>query len=373
MRRRYVIVGLAVLLAAVAALAYPHLASTIAAHWPVRVGPTIRGGDRDVDITVAFANNGRRGTLPDLLATHPALGESLAKQLPPLLAANAAPRPDQFVVGTYRIVAAARTKAGIDIYAQSTYGVFAFAGGRLFEGGCSGGFSGPVRIRLTRDLQAVAIDEPDAFDDDDGSSIMPSWVATRINGMGDDRDDEIGLQKMAGRVVASRLPRLVHLPAPDHANPLRDQTHVYANGPLDDANSPDPPDLYAMGAIPDPANGFAVRVVGAPQAAANPERLMSSPDRRFVCYLSLDGPHGLYVHDVLKHAWLAIDGPSLLDEADTWTAAWAGDTLVFDIVDVGFSEPRPPVLTKTHVEVDLSARRVTRVVPFGPYTGNWSS
>jgi hypothetical protein len=50
--------------------------------------------------------------------------------------------------------------------------------------------------------------------------------------------------------------------------------------------------------------------------------------------------------------------------------AWRGHTLVFDIEDVGFSEPRPKEMTAAHVEVDLDRGVIERVVPVGPYSFN---
>ncbi len=55
----------------------------------------------------------------------------------------------------------------------------------------------------------------------------------------------------------------------------------------------------------------------------------------------------------------------------TSSIAWAGLTLAFGLVDVGFAEPRPRVMTKTRLEIDCAAARVTRVVSFGSYTNNW--
>jgi hypothetical protein len=313
---------------------------------------------------VAFSTNGQRGNLPALLAAHPDLGMTLAEELRPLLTRAAELERDQHVVGSYRVVAAATDSHGVDLYAQCTYEVYTFAGGRLSDGSGTA-YSGPVRIRLSRSLHAVAIDE--TWDDSDAARLMPGWALTRIDHID---GDWLELQETAGRWAADKLPTLVQLPKPDHANPLRDQARIYSNGPLDDTNRPDPANLYAMGAIPSSINGFAVRQTAAPKAGIM-EKLMASPDGRFTCYISLDDRYGLHIHDVLKHVWLAVAGPSLAQNVVTWTAAWAGDTLVFDIVDVGFSQPRPPVLTKVHVEIDLPARRVTRVVPFGPYAGNW--
>lgn len=78
------------------------------------------------------------------------------------------------------------------------------------------------------------------------------------------------------------------------------------------------------------------------------------------------------MHDAQRGRWLAIDGPgvALMTTTDAGYA-WAGTTLVFDIVDVGFSEPRPKVMTMARIEIDCAAARISRVVPFGPFTGNW--
>lgn len=226
-------------------------------------------------------------------------------------------------------------------------------------------YSGPVRIRLSSDLHTLGLDESEF--DEDAARLMPGWALARADRIEGDWQE---LQEAAGRWAGGGLPRLVRLPSPDYANPLHDQAHIYTSGPADDANRPDPAGIYEMGAIPDRVAGF--RIAGIPpMRGADAEELMDSPDGRFNCYWPLTGRHGLCVQDHLRQIWFAVDGPGLPDEVPGWTAAWAGHTLVFDLVDVGFSEPRPKVMSKTHVEVDLAARKVTRVVPFGPYTGNW--
>jgi len=80
------------------------------------------------------------------------------------------------------------------------------------------------------------------------------------------------------------------------------------------------------------------------------------PDGRFPVYWPRARP-SLLVHDACGDRWLHLDGPGLYSGyLGRW--AWAGDTLAFDVIDLGY-EPSPSDLTKAHIEVDWSARRVT--------------
>lgn len=95
--------------------------------------------------------------------------------------------------------------------------------------------------------------------------------------------------------------------------------------------------------------------------------MSKSPDGRFAVFWPRARP-SLLVPDACGGRWLHLHGPGL---CGGYLGRWAsaGDTLAFDVIDLGY-EPCPSDMTKAHIEVDWSARRVTRVAPVGPHTGN---
>ena len=354
MRRIALSIGLAALVVAIAVLAYPRSVDWIAVHVPLRLTQTYPGTTRSADVFVAFATDGKRGTLPLLLKRHPGFGTALAKELAPLAETESDPTGDlrgEHLIASFKVVGGATGAHGVQLFALETAEMFVFAGGRLFEGDMAGSF--PVRIRLSPRLVPLAIDEAS---DENGAAlpgVMPGWALSRTNGV---EADWLFLEAEAGRwpVRAKLMPRLLHLPAPGHPDPVKD----------------DPADIYSFGVLPNDMNGFSVRQCPKPSSENLIDKMSSSPDGRFVRYLDGLPTNELVVDDVQRGRWLVINGPGFASEVPEAQFAWTGSTLVFDVVDVGFSEPRPKVMTKTHVEIDLAAARVTRVVPFGPYTGN---
>lgn len=307
------------------------------------------------DVFVAFAADGERGDLPGLLTRRPDLGTRLATDLVPLLEAEVETwddgLPDPYTAASYRIIGAGTDGDEIHLYAHESVECFAFDGGRLMDDFTAS--YGPVRIRLSPSLLPLAIDWPQGMGGDYLSSceeLLPKWALGPALLQNPDKQT---LRRAAGRWVArtGRLPELRRLPRPGHADP-----HGHS------------PDVYTLGALPDEVHGLSVAEARPPTVRAN-DKLASSPDGRFACYMPDD--EVLFVHDARLDRWLRIEGPGIYnaDLADNFS--WAGDVLVFDIVDVGFSMPRPMKMSKAHVEVDLGSARIARVVPLGPHTGNW--
>ena len=316
------------------------------------------------DVMVSFAENGERGDLPGLLARHPGLGASLAKSLAPLVHAEAKGHSrqshDTLVVAGFTVVGAATGADGVRLFADASVETFGFGGGRLFEG-ADNTLGGPLVIRLSGSLRPQAFEYPDygdyCCDDDDAYvGLMPEWAWHRAESLSMDAPP---LREAASRWVerSGRTVELVNLPRPRHADPHQ---HRY--------------DVYALGAIPAKVNGFSISRVRPPRLwgggpMTDQQRGVSrSPDGRFTVYWPRARP-SLLVHDARGDRWLHLDGPGLYTGCLERRWAWTSDTLAFDVIDMdAWQSPREK--TMAHIEVDWAARRVTRVVPIGPYTGN---
>jgi hypothetical protein len=221
----------------------------------------------------------------------------------------------------------------------------------------------PVRIVLSVDpLRVESIDEPE-----DGGGygsslarLMPAWAVNRLDQPDTDWDTQ-AVRDTAGAWAKRNglLAQLISVQRPQHADPHH---HV--------------PDVYDLGVIRPSVSGFSVRTVQLSHAPRHPnisdfEREFASRDGRYIYYYPISGYWpGVVIHDLKAHRWLHVAGPGLdLDERQNFD--WVGNTLVFDAVDVGFSRPRPRPMTMIHVEIDLEKPAIERVVPIGPYTGNW--
>lgn len=312
-------------------------------------------GDQS-SILVSLATSGERGDLPKLLRKRPDLASALATAVAPQVESQARGFAGIHVAASFKIVGSATEGPEVWLFAHESLATFSVGGGRLIE---EGGMSAPVRIRLSVDsLQPIAIDEPldgSAYGPSIGK-MMPEWASERAAAI---QWDGEALRAAAGRWAQrkGRLAELISLSKPAHSDP-----HSHE------------PNVYSLDAIQPDIHGFEVGEVTLSKSDSTPnldalEKVSSSPDGRFDCYVSLNGWNGVVVHDSRFERWLGVTGPGLGILIDD--IAWVGDSLVFDKVDVGFSEPRPAQMTIIHVELDLSGPAIERVVPFGPHTGNW--
>jgi hypothetical protein len=324
-----------------------------------RFSPPVDRLTRSTDVIVSFAEDGKRGDLPELISKHPDLATTLARSLAPHVRAEAKghfhQKRDSLVVANYRVFGAATGASGVRLFASERVETFGSGGGRLFEGG-GVSLSGPVVITLSSTLRPRRFEYGDEFCDHDANAkLMPQWAWQRWWKLGGDVQV---LRQAASRwfEASGRTVRLVHLPSPSHADPHQ---HPY--------------DVYALGVIPAKASGFSISRVPAPRLYGGgpmtdqQQGVSRSPDGRFTVYWPRARP-AVLVHDGRGDRWLHLDGPGLYSGyVSRW--AWASDTLTFDVIDIG-REQSPSEMTKVHIEVDWAARRVTRVVPVGPYTGN---
>lgn len=313
------------------------------------------------EVLISLAGDGQLGDLAAVSAKHPDLAATLAESLASFVANDTGLRAsdDWRAVANFRVFGAAVHDGEVWLFAHEFADTFSFTGGRLIE---EGGMSAPIRIRLSSDsLACLSIDEPE---DGEGygesiDRMMPAWAAQRAAGSSYATDVH-AVRDAAGRWAKPLVARnnLITLPRPAHADPHHHQ-----------------PDVYGLPGLSAAVSGIRVRVIPVPRSSDETpgiddlEKASTSPDGRFECFFPLTGWEGLVVRDNRTGQWMHVDGPRLDLTIDH--IAWAGSTLLFDKVDVGYSEPRPEIMTSIHVEVDLSKRTVQRVVPLGPYTANW--
>lgn len=323
-------------------------------------GASAEATSRYADVIVAFARNGERGDLESLLAARPKFPSQLAAALIPPPAATGEDERSHWL-GAYLIGGASYSPdAGeITLFAHDLDEVFVMAGGRLVE---TSGESMPVRIVLSaQPLRVKSIVIP-ADGEGYGSSLarmMPPWAIRRLEQPKTDWDTR-ALRDAAGRwaIRSGLLARLISIPRSHHSDPHH---HV--------------PDVYGFRAIPPRVSGLSVRVVHLRSDPQHPnlgdfEKESTSPNGRFVYYWPIAGYWpGLLINDIETGRWLHVDGPQL---DLPLRVTWVGRTLVFDVTDVGYGEPRPRRMTILHVEVNLGRPAIERVVPIGPYAGNWS-
>lgn len=310
------------------------------------------------DTFVLVAKNGERGYLPALLASRPGLASELAEELLPKGVDSGYRHEAAFLVA-----GAERTQTAIYLYVLEGEDVFRVLGGRLI---LDNAWWVPVRVRLSETtLRVQGVDEPFDSDYSELRRIMPEWAVRRLGNLSPPTRLSRVLQKTAWRwaVRNDLLAHLVSLPRPDHVDPHH---HVQ--------------DIYGLRAIPQRENGFSVRVAGAPPWNKSPyeppedrfgnfEQESTSPDGRFLLYESLGGPSRIVVHDLELSRWVDIRGPNI---DLVLHFSWVGRTLVFDKDDLGLGwDAGLKPATIVHVEVDLEKPAVDRVVPIGPYTGNW--
>jgi hypothetical protein len=325
---------------------------------PLKTGVSAETTSRYADVVVAFARNGQRGDLASLLASRPGFPSQLAAALIPTRTMTGENDRSHWF-GAYFIGGASYSpRAGlITLYAHELDEVFVIAGGRLVE---TSGESMPVRIVLSEQpLHVESIDMP-ADGEGYGASVarmMPSWAADRLDQLDTDWDTR-ALRDAAGRWSkrSGLLARFISISRPHHADPHH---HV--------------PSVYGLRVIPPGASGLSVHVVHLWEVPRHPnlgdfEMESTSSDGRFVYYWPISGYwSGLLIRDQEKNRWLHVGGPQL---DLPMRVTWVGTTLVFDVADVGFGEPRTRKTTITHVEVDLERPAIERVVPIGSYTGN---
>jgi hypothetical protein len=306
---------------------------------------------RAVVVMVALAEDGERGDLPALLQQSKDLARGLSSSLATLVQPFwEGDEESQMAVLSYVVVGAAQEDGEVWLFARKDFMTYAVSGGRLVE---VSGDAAPVRIRTSGDFKVIAVDEPSDADMDEESltDYMPSWALVRTQYDGDLQALEDGAWRWAKGT--GRLPELVLQTRPDHEDP-----HSHSPG------------VYTLGVLPAAVNGFIIESTNPPELVEGEpdpedyEQVTSSPDSRFVCYLG----DGILLHDVQSNTWLQLDGPNLYGQGQEYS--WVGDVLVFDVFDMGFSEPTPERMTGIHVEVNLDTIQVERVVPIGSYTLN---
>ncbi len=318
---------------------------------PYLMNETTTADGRAQIVMVSLAQDGERGDLPALMKENGGLAESLSASLAATVQLFwEGDEESQLAIASYVIVGATREEGQVSLYARKDMMVYSVLGGRLAE---VGGDSAPVRIRAGLDFTVSGVDEPSDADYDEGNlgDYMPAWALDRTDFDVDLRvfDDTAWRWAKDG----GHLPALVAQARPAHEDP-----HGHS------------PDVYGLGELPDVVNGFTAQQVDAPElidgepSPEDYELVTTSPDSRFVCYLT----GGLLVHDLQADAWYQIDGPNMYGLEQDY--AWAGHVLVFDLVDMGFTVVDLEQTSLIHVEVDLDTKRVERVVPIGPNTLN---
>jgi hypothetical protein len=300
---------------------------------------------------VSLTLDGERGDLPSLMSQNGQLAEAISSGLASTVQLFwEGDAESQLAVASYVIIGATLEEGQISLYARKDVMTYAVLGGRLAE---VGGDAAPVRIRAGLDFKVTGVDEPSDAELDEGSlaDYMPSWALDRTEFDSDLHTLDDAAWKWAKD--GGRMPALVAQTRPDYEDP-----HDHS------------PDIYSLSEIPASATGFTIKQVDTPELVGgepNPEDyelVATSEDSRFVCYLT----GGLLFHDIQTDKWYGLDGPNMYGLEQDY--AWVGHVLVFDLVDMGFTQADIEQMSRIHVEVDLDTMQVLRVVPIGPYTLN---